>query len=186
MKKINLFKNKEKKTKVIKPIKVGLRTIKTVTAVFLCTLLSFFLKTENPLFSSTAAIICMQPTANKSITAGKNRFFGTCVGGLLGFALLKLSEVIPFYYEGLYIICIPLIALVSIIIFNYVNMNESIVIGCIVFLSLVANPIGGVVHIEEFVMNRIMDTTIGIVISVGVNMLLPTSEKTKMININKE
>ena len=47
--------------------KLGLRAIKTAISVFLCLLIAYILNRTDTLFASIAAIICLQPTYNKTL-----------------------------------------------------------------------------------------------------------------------
>ena len=69
--------------------RVGMRMVKTALAVAICFFL-YVLRGEEgvPIFSTIAAIICMQPYAENSIQVSINRIIGTLLGAV--FALLAL------------------------------------------------------------------------------------------------
>lgn len=64
--------------------RVGMRMVKTALAVAICFFL-YVLRGEEgvPIFSTIAAIICMQPYAENSIQVSINRIIGTLLGGSL-------------------------------------------------------------------------------------------------------
>ena len=82
----------EKPEKKKKRFKIGLRTVKTVVAVFICCLIDF-LRGTDPIPSSIAAVLCIQPDTKNSIRTGI-RIIGTLIGGVTGaLVLLFLLEV---------------------------------------------------------------------------------------------
>ena len=54
--------------------KLGLRAIKTAISVFLCLLIAYILNRTDTLFASIAAIICLQPTYNKTFSSKINSY----------------------------------------------------------------------------------------------------------------
>ena len=148
--------------------KIGLRALKSSLAVFLCFIVDLILRGDNVFYSAIAAIICMQPTPEKSIDVGINRFIGTLIGGLLGFVILKIADFIP-YYEYTYLLVIPLCMLIAIYICNVIDKKDSVSICCVVYLSVVTNFARTTASTELYVFDRIIETTIGIIIAVIVN-----------------
>lgn len=155
-------------TKLNTHYKIGLRALKSSLAVFLCFLVDLVLHGDNVFYSAIAAIICMQPTPEKSIDVGINRFIGTLIGGLLGFIILKAADYIP-YYEHTYLLVIPLSMLIAIYICNVIDKKDSVSICCVVYLSVVTNFARTIPSTELYVIDRIIETTIGILIAVIVN-----------------
>ena len=66
--------------------KIGLRTIKSGIAVFLCLLLL----PNEPFFACLTAVICLQDTVYNSIHMGINRGAGTILGASFGLIFLIL------------------------------------------------------------------------------------------------
>lgn len=148
-------------------MKIGLRTIKTGIAISLAILVSTLLH-RDPLFALLAVLIAIQPTVSDSWRAGLNRILGTFIGALIG---LIFSVCIPanFIAGGLGIILL-------ITIMNQLHWNEAINIACVVFIAVFLNLSDGQLH---YAINRLEDTTLGIIIAVAVNYLLfpPTYDK---------
>ena len=155
-------------TKLNTHYRIGLRALKSSMAVFLCFLVDLILHGDNVFYSAIAAIICMQPTPEKSIDVGINRFIGTLIGGLLGFVILKIADFIP-YYEYTYLLVIPLCMLIAIYVCNVIDKKDSVSICCVVYLSVVTNFARTTPNTELYVIDRIIETTIGIIIAVIVN-----------------
>ena len=68
--------------------KIGLRTIKSGIAVFLCLLLL----PNEPFFACLTAVICLQDTVYNSIHTGINRGAGTILGASFGLVFLFLFK----------------------------------------------------------------------------------------------
>lgn len=146
----------------------GMRIIKTAIAVYLCFLVSLLTK-MSPIYSSIAAIICMQTSPEDGFKVGKFRMIGTLIGGVFGFIgilvmdLLKVNIASHSHYFILSLLLIPLI---------YINVmfefKDAATISCVVFLSITIS------HSEDsaliwFVLGRVVNTLIGVIISVAVN-----------------
>lgn len=69
---------------------IGMRIVKTVLAVFVCSILGW-LRGEPAFFSMIAAVLCMQKSAEKTLTTSFNRVIGTAVGGAYGVIVLFLE-----------------------------------------------------------------------------------------------
>lgn len=152
--------------------KPGLRMVKTGVAVLLCLVASILLHRENAFYSCIAAVICMQPTTEKSLHAGIHRFIGTLCGGFVGFLLLEASRLIPQYYTWAYVLVIPVFLLLAIYLTNLLGRRESAAICCIVFLNIATNLDRGIQNSLLYVADRVIDTGIGIVLAVLVNRFL--------------
>lgn len=77
--------------------RVGMRMVKTALAVAICFFL-YVLRGEEgvPIFSTIAAIICMQPYAENSIQVSINRIIGTLLGAVFALLVLYLIQYIPY------------------------------------------------------------------------------------------
>lgn len=149
--------------------KIGMRIIKSAIAVFICFLISMIRGQGIVFYSAIAAILCMQPYVSNSLKVAKNRIVGTLIGGIFGMIVLMVqrmiipSDMMILNYLFISIAIIPLIYITVI-----VEKPSASYITCVVFLSVtVAHGID--VSIYEFALNRILDTLIGIVVSLGVN-----------------
>lgn len=164
-----------------KEYKIGLRAIKTAVAVFLCALISMIFKREDIFCSSIAAIICMQQTYKQTIDTGINRFIGTLIGGIVGYIALELSDYIP-NYEWMRIFVLPFCILSVIYICNKIDKKQSVSIGCIVVLVIVARLGDPMSSTFMYVVFRVMDTLVGIFIAMVVNRFM-FKGNTKGINV---
>lgn len=153
--------------------KLGLRALKTAIAVFLCLLIAIIFNRSDMFFASIAAVICMQQTYDQTYSIGIHRLIGTTIGGAIGLGALLIMKYSP-YKEYLDIILAPLCILVVIYICNVVEYKNSVVIGCIVTLSVILQhaTLNAYTNTFLYVINRVIDTCIGIIIAMLVNKFL--------------
>lgn len=158
--------------------KIGMRNIKTSTSVFLCLLLFQFINRDNALQACIAAVICMQNTIVDSYKKGIERVKGTILGGIAGAFVLYLITV--FGHEDILIFVIPLGVVVLIELCVALNMKQSVVICCVVYLGILitGKHEGGTVF---YAVNRVIDTTIGIMVTILVNKYMKIPDKIKSI-----
>ena len=152
---------------------IGARIIKSSVAVALCMVIYFFLTllpigNGIPFYSALAALWCLQPYSNSTKNNAGQRSTGTFIGAAYGLAFIVLlrffglSEPIIVYLLASVII-IPVIYLTVIT----DNRNASF-FSCVVFLSIALTH-----SFDEnpylFVLNRVLDTFIGIGVGLAVN-----------------
>lgn len=142
--------------------KIGMRNLKTSMAVFLCIIIIKLFNMDSPFYACIAAVICMQSSVFDSFTAGKNRMIGTFIGALMGLIFATIKEGNPF-----------LVALGIIIVIytcHLLGKNKSITIACIVFIAIMVNLTDKTPLIYST--SRLLETFIGIIVSVLVNYFL--------------
>ncbi len=163
--------------------KIGMRNIKTSTSVFLCLLVFEIINRDNAIQACIAAIICMQNTVDDSFKKGIERVFGTILGGIVGALVLLFVE--TFGHEELLLFIIPLGIIILIEICVGLKLKQSVVICCVVYLSILITKKheGGYIL---YTFNRVVDTTLGIMITIFVNkyMKMPDDVK-RLLRINK-
>ena len=152
---------------------IGARIIKSSVAVALCMVIYFFrtlLPIGNgiPFYSALAALWCLQPYSNSTKNNAGQRSTGTFIGAAYGLAFIVLlhffglSEPILVYLLASAII-IPVIYLTVIL-----NKRNASFFSCVVFLSIALTH-----SFDEnpylFVLNRVLDTFIGIGVGLAVN-----------------
>ncbi|HPW53478.1 MAG TPA: aromatic acid exporter family protein [Erysipelotrichaceae bacterium] len=150
---------------------IGLRTIKTIVAVFISMVLSSLREGSRPFYSAIAAVLCMQKDSENSFRVGKNRFIATIVGAVVGCLFLVFEHYV--YVADNQILRYLLISIFLIpVIYTcvYIHKEGAVGTGCVVYLSIVINYVGKLPFLFAF--NRFLDTTIGIVVSILVNAYL--------------
>lgn len=148
----------------------GMRIFKSALAVFLVFLVSMLRDGAGiPFYSAIAAIICMQPLVSGSIRTAASRTIATLLGGFSGMLFLVIRN--QFFGMAPYVIQYLLIS-ACIIPLIYITVllrwESAAYITCVVFLSVTVSH-GMDVSPVAFALNRILDTLIGIFISLVVN-----------------
>lgn len=160
-----------------KSFKIGLRTIKTVISVFLCFFIDNYRHDSTPFYAAIASILCTQPDMENSLSIAKSREISTIIGGMSGMLFLTLERRFTSIYPELFrelvlsLMLIPLIYLSLLL-----KQKNGTALICVVFLCVTitherdTNPL-------YFAWNRIVDTSLGIMVSLIVNSIPPTSRK---------
>jgi uncharacterized membrane protein YgaE (UPF0421/DUF939 family) len=157
--------------------KIGLRTIKSAIAVFLC----LTLLPHEPFFACLTAIICLQDTVANSIHMAIDRGGGTILGGIIGLLFLYVCRFIDYninniFTSKLFIYLLISVGIITIIyICNVLKRPGAINVSCIVFLAITTthaynNPL-------YYAANRAFETFIGIIISILVNTFITPPSK---------
>ncbi len=160
----------------------GFRNIKTSLAILILLILYHtVLLRDNVVLAAIAAIICMQDSVEKSITAGINRVIGTVIGGIFGVLVLQLKPLIFSIYLY-YVFCACCISLLIYVCFLFQKI-ESISISCVVFLIIAVNT--ELYAPLEYSFMRVINTIIGITVAVLVNKFVaPPPPKIENNNLN--
>lgn len=151
---------------------VGMRNIKTAISATLCALI-YLIIGRNPTFACIGAIFGMGSDINDSKLNGGNRLFGTIFGGIIGMLLFPVYCL--FYPDGkmrpliLFFLFIGIIVLVlSSLFFRWPGaIQPGGVVLCIILFN---TPVE--IYIQ-YSMNRILDTAVGVIISIVINHLFP-------------
>ncbi|WP_296692528.1 FUSC family protein [Ruminococcus sp.] len=152
---------------------IGARIMKSAIAVGLC-MLVYFARTLLPIgngipfYGALAALWCIQPYNNTTKNNAVQRSMGTLIGAVYGLLFLLLFRLIN--------VTVPMIVYISAsaviipVIYTTVVLNKrnASFFSCVVFLSI------ALTHSFDsdpylFVLNRVIDTFIGIIIGVAVN-----------------
>ncbi|HHU89709.1 MAG TPA: hypothetical protein GXZ22_01460 [Clostridiaceae bacterium] len=159
--------NKEKKK-----FRIGLRSIKTVIAVFICCIIGY-LRGVIPVQSTIAAILCIKADKKETMETAVTRIVGTLLGGATGvLALIFFLKVgIPYYSLLFYLIlCILLIPVIYIPV--KLGWPDATALTCVVYLVVVMGYTGEITPVQMAV-ERTVDTLLGVIVAVPLNMILP-------------
>ena len=148
--------------------RVGMRMVKTALAVCICFFI-YILRGEEgvPVFSTIAAIICMQPHVDNSRQAAFNRIVGTLVGAVFALLILYLIRFIPWQYRYFKYVVISFSVIPVMYVTVLLKKTGASALAGIVLLSICLSN-GGQPPIIDAV-NRSVETIIGILVSLGVN-----------------
>lgn len=160
---------------------VGMRNVKTAIAATLCAILYAFFD-RNPTFACIGAIFGMGSDFKDSKRSGGNRLFGTIVGGVIGMALFFIY--IQFYPEPTSHFRFMLFELLFVGIILLVLVCQLLVIpgaiqpaGVVLCIILFNTPVDAYI---TYPINRILDTAIGVLIGIGVNVLISRERVAKV------
>lgn len=151
--------------------------IKTGFSVFAAIAIAKLLNLKFPFFVALPVIMPVQDTFSSAIKSGMNRAFGTVIGAAVGviIVLIKPENAI---LSGIGIIVIMYLC-------NLFKLSRAEAIAGIVFISIMVNLKGESPF--HYSINRVLDTLIGICITIAVNFLVSSIDsKSKIIkNINQ-
>ena len=171
---------------------IGMRIIKSAIAVALCYVIQLFRGDSGIVFySQLSALWCMQSYISTTRKNAIQRTIGTILGALFGLIVLlivnfahktfNLSE-LQYYTLKAVVISVAIIPLLWLTV--VLKKKQASYFSCVVFLSIV------VIHLADencyfFVWNRFLDTMIGIVIGVFVNLFhLPRKQHKEILFIS--
>lgn len=164
---------------------IGMRIVKSAVGVFLCYIVNLLRGESGIVFYSQIAVLwCMQDYISETKNRAKQRTIGTVVGAVWGLVIILLRVSVNKYYGHMSEIIYAIIISLSIVLVLYstvvLKKRQASYFSCVVFLSIVVN------HIADdnpyiFVLNRFLDTMIGILIGVLVNCFELPREKRRDI-----
>lgn len=149
---------------------IGKRIWKTAFAVLICFLI-YMLRSEQafPFFSTITAILCMQPYVGNIGKIAANQLLGTMIGAIYGVIVVLLFQYL-FPATPLIVMIIVISAFIIPVIKTAVLIGraEMAHFVCVVFLCM------ALYLFDEgdpflYVLDRVMDTIIGIVVALAVN-----------------
>lgn len=154
-----------------KPIpKPGMRIIKTSIATFLCFLIDHIRGVNEPIYAVISAILCMQKDLDNSWLVSKNRLMGTFIGGVFGVITLLLINNVDFLQVAIIrfafasFMIIPLLYTITLM-----GKQGAAPVTCVVYASIVILHVGSN-QVMYYAISRMLDTTVGIVVSLIVNV----------------
>lgn len=162
--------------------KIGFRIIKSAIAVALCFMVDYFRNGAGIVFySQLSALWCMQVYRTNTKKNAIQRTIGTTIGAIYGLIFLMTERQInggKVFYDYKSTAIISLMIIVVLYTTVIINKKQASYFSCVVFLSIVVNHIGDL-DPYLFVLNRFLDTMIGIFIGIGVNNFILPSKKQK-------
>lgn len=152
----------------------GLRIIKTSLAVFLCLMVYLLLPQNfNAMTATIAAVIAIKGTVKDSLLASFTRLQSTFVGAVFGLIILEIRQLLDLEFTSLlYYLLLSFFVLVVIWISVSFFRSDGAILGVVVLLVIAIGPIYGMTPLEAAT-TRFLDTLIGIVIALLINIVLP-------------
>ena len=154
--------------------KIGMRNLKTAIAATLCALL-YAIVDRNPTFACMSAVFAMNTNLQSSWKTGGNRLWGTIIGGFTGMLFFYFFKSFSVFFprSGLLSESFFLFRgiIVMILFCQFFGVNDCIPSGSVVFyIVMLLTPA------DEYItypLNRMLDTGIGVLMSILVNIALP-------------
>lgn len=164
---------KEKESRFYLP-KIGLRNFKTAIAATLCAVI-YAVIDRNPTFACIGAVFAMNTNLQSSWETGGNRLWGTMIGGFVGMFFFYVYKQIVIYtngYDGLWETIMLFIGIMVMIYISQIfKVNGAIPSGSVVFYIVMLNTPEN--EYITYALNRMLDTGIGVMLSILVNIALP-------------
>ena len=171
---------KEKKQPVFR-LHIGMRNMKTAISATLCAFL-YFLIDRNPTFACIGCVFGMGSDHSDSKLNGGNRLFGTIFGGVIGMLLFPVYCL--FYPEGGHHMLLLVFLFVGVIVLVLTSLffkwPGAIQPGGVVLCIILFNT-----PVETYIsysVNRIIDTAIGVILSIAINYLFPRERVVRFFN----
>ncbi len=150
---------------------IGMRIIKSALGVLICFAIYFLRgKQGTPFYSALAVLWCIQNKSENTVGNAIQRTIGTFIGAVYGLIYILAKLHIPgigdsfLHYAIISFVLIPIIYTTVVI-----DQKKASYFSCVVFLSIVVN------HLMDenpylFVLNRSLDTLIGIFVGLVLNL----------------
>lgn len=155
--------------------RVGLRTLKTAMSVMIIITVFYFFQ-RPPFVAALASVFALRESWDKTISFAKIRLVSNTVGGLLAL-LYFLVHMHTHGATWVSMIFLPFLVVVAIVFLDGFNFNGGVIGGLAALLMISLNiPAGATVL---YVIDRIIDTFIGVLVSIGVNRFASPKPKSK-------
>lgn len=145
----------------------GMRTLKTALAVFICIGIWRIWNDAMPFFACIAAVITMQNSIESSVMIGLDRFIGTLVGAFIGGLLIWTLPI------NLFTLSLGIVIVIHLT--TVIKKGGSAAIASIVFLAITINV--GDKSINNYILLRVIETTLGIGVAVLINTIIKPPKK---------
>lgn len=162
---------------------IGLRIMKSAVGVLLCFLVSYLRPDGIVFYSQLAVLWCIMPYVSNSLEMGIQRTIGTMIGAAFGLIVLigeQTAGIGNFQDNPVWALIISLCIIPVIYVTVLINRKNASYFSCVVFLSIVVNH-GMDENPYLFVLNRVLDTMIGIILGVAINSFRLPRKKHKEI-----
>ena len=156
--------------------RLGMRTIKSALAVFLCIL--FFHVTDRglPMIAALSAVFSLRQDLTTTVSFGRSRIIGNSIGGFLGIIYFLVKN----YFHNDFLVelfLLPVLVVIVIVVSDGINNNSGIISSIATLLLIALSVPQG--ESSLYAIQRVLDTFIGTFIAIGINFFLrpPETEK---------
>ena len=156
---------------------IGLRTIKTAVAVILSMILAeLFGASESKLiFAMLGAMAAVQPTFKESLESSLTQIVGVIFGAVIA-VILQVFKLPPLVATGIGIVIV-------ITLYNSLRLRFSPSLPCLIVVMLC---IGAEERPFFYAMERVLNTAIGLVVGMALNMLVFPYDNSRQIRATAE
>lgn len=168
---------------------IGQRIFKSAAVVFCCFAFYYYFRQDGIiLYSQLAALWCVQPLRENTISNAFQRTEGTVIGAVFGLAAMLLYKylLLPLGigYLG-YVVMVSLMIIAVLYLTLIMHRKNSSYFCCVVFLGVIVGDLA-TESPYLFVWNRFLDTMIGLVIGMIVNEIrLPRRRENEVLFISE-
>lgn len=155
-------------------VRIGMRSIKTGLAVFICLVLYTYIPLKDPILAVLVSISAIQNNINDSVTFSKNRLIGTFLGTIIGIIYTQVAG------QSFIFIAFGVIALITLL--NKLNQSDSIRIAMAVFVSIITGVVQGNPIIYGF--NKFANTLLGIIVGFLINYFIKPPNQVEIMKQN--
>lgn len=156
--------------------RLGMRTIKSALAVFLCIL--FFHVTDRglPMIAALSAVFSLRQDLTTTVSFGRSRIIGNSIGGFLGIIYFLVKN----YFHNDFLVelfLLPVLVVIVIVVSDGINNNSGNISAIATLLLIALSVPQG--ESSLYAIQRVLDTFIGTFIAIGINFFLrpPETEK---------
>ncbi|KGB49945.1 membrane protein [Leuconostoc mesenteroides P45] len=145
--------------------RLGLRTLKTALAVMLI-ITSFYFFNRPPFVACLAAVFALRESWDKTLNFAKVRLISNTVGGAFALFYFIIHQQ-THQAAWVSMILLPLLVIVVIVLLDGFNYNSGVIGAMAALLMISLNiPAGATI---VYVIDRIIDTFIGVIIAIAIN-----------------
>lgn len=153
---------------------IGMRSLKTGLAVFICLALYSVLPLTEPTLAVLVAVMAIQNNIDDSVTFSKNRLIGTVLGTTIGIIYTQVA--------GQSVIFVGIGVIVLITLLNKLNQSRNIVIALVLFVNIITGVVKGNPII--YGLNRFANTLVGILVGFLINYFVKPPNQIENIKLN--
>lgn len=153
--------------------KIGMRIVKSALVCIIIGLIyMIFLPDRNPFYALIASLYSMRADSQSSLISLKNRTIATIIGGVFGYfvLLIQLSYFAGFHSSHLEYLFAILFVLPIIYLMVAIKLPDCAYLTCVVFFSITITQKASNMDALLFMVDRVIDTEIGAVAAVLVNL----------------
>ncbi|EOA2481455.1 aromatic acid exporter family protein [Enterococcus hirae] len=156
--------------------RLGMRTIKSALAVFLCILFFHVTNRGLPMIAALSAVFSLRQDLTTTVSFGRSRIIGNSIGGFLGIIYFLVKN----YFHNDFLVelfLLPVLVIIVIVVSDGINNNSGIISAIATLLLIALSVPQG--ESSLYAIQRVLDTFIGTFIAIGINFFLRPPEKEK-------